>query len=128
MTDTYARHEQTPAGYEDGEVAVVPVAPGYQGALFRPPAAARPRWRAVRRDGVRLPPVAELGVVIAQAAAIAAAEGAAWIVGADHHTVEISAGPDGLWVSAAAAAPRWVDTVTAALARSSRSGRRGLSS
>jgi hypothetical protein len=32
----------------------------------RPPASARARWRAVRRDGSRLPVVAELGVVIAQ--------------------------------------------------------------
>jgi hypothetical protein len=114
---------------DDDEVTEGVVAPGYQCELFRPPATAQARWRVVRRDGTRLPPVAELGVVIAQASAIAAREGRAWIVGADHHTAEITAGPDGLGVAAGSAPPRWVATVASALRRSSgRSRSDGLSS
>ncbi|SRR6266496_2083332 len=101
------------------------VAPGYQCALFRPPAAARARWRVVRRDGTRLPPVAELGVAIAQASAVAGREAQAWIVGADHHTAEITAGPDGLQVAGGDAPPRWVATVARALRRGSGRSRPG---
>ncbi len=122
---------QTPhRGDGDADESLEPVvAPGYQCALFRPPAAARARWRVVRRDGGRLPPVAELGVAIAQASAVAGGEGRAWIVGADHHTAEITAGPDGLRVAGGSAPPRWVATVARALRRgSARSRPGGLSS
>ncbi len=126
---TGAQTPQEYSGAEGGEPAEVVVAPGYQCALFRPPATARARWRAVRRDGTRLPAVAELGVVIAQASAIASREGRAWIVGADHHTAEITAGPAGLQVAAGDTPPRWVATVASALRRGSgRSRPGGLSS
>ena len=94
------------------------LAPGYQAALFPPPATARLRWRAVRPDGTRLPPVTRLGVVIAQARTIAATEGTAWIVGTDHHTVQIDRRPDGATSSHAAPdAPAWTATVHTALTR-----------
>jgi hypothetical protein len=100
------------------------VAPGYQAALFPPPRAARLRWRAVRPDGTRLPPVAQLGVVIAQARTIAAAEGAAWIVGTDHHTVEIDRTPDGEATACVGPdAPSWTTTVHSVLARTGRRDR-----
>lgn len=96
------------------------VAPGYQAALLPGLPARRARWRAVRRNGSRLPPVGELGVVIAQARAIALAEGAAWIVAADEHTIEIRRAGDGLIVIGDGA--RWVRIVRDAIARSTLRG------
>jgi hypothetical protein len=81
------------------------------------------RWRSVRRDGTRFPPVGELGVVIAQARFLARADGACWIVGSDHHTVEIrnqtaqtgtgTQGTAGLAVIGVG--PRWSQTVARVL-------------
>ncbi len=68
-------------------------------------------------------------MVAAQASAIAVREGAAWIVGTDHHAAQIAADADGwLRVSSDGAAPRWVAAVAAALARTGRSRGGGLSS
>jgi len=95
------------------------VAPGYQSALFPAPPARRARWRAVRRDGARLPQIGQLGVAIAQARALVLTDGVAWIVGSDEHTVEItrlSAGFEVVGVTDRG--PRWASTVRAALARS----------
>jgi hypothetical protein len=95
------------------------VAPGYQCALFPAPRARRARWRAVSIDAARLPQVGQLGVAIAQARALVLADGVAWIVGSDEHTVEISrrvAGFDVVGVTDGA--PRWAFTVRTALARS----------
>jgi hypothetical protein len=94
------------------------VAPGYQAALFPPPPGRRVRWRAVRRDGTRLPAVGELGVVIAQARTLATADGQAWIVGSDHHTVEVTRTPAGFTVTGCG--PRWTQTVRMALSATSR--------
>jgi hypothetical protein len=95
------------------------VAPGYQAALFPPPPARRVRWRAVRRDGTRLPAVGELGVVIAQARTLAGADGQAWIVGSDHHTLEVTrAARAGFTVTGCG--PRWTQTVRMALSAASR--------
>lgn len=65
------------------------VAPGYQAALLPGRPGRTARWRSVRRDGTRFPLVGELGVVIAQAKTLAGADGYAWIVGSDHHAIEI---------------------------------------
>src|SRR5260370_2472812 len=114
MTGAYSLERSDDAAGMDGAV----VAPGYQAELFRTPAYARPRWRAVRRDGTRLPPVAQLGVVAAQASAIAVREGAAWIVGTDHHAAQIAADADGwLRVSSDGAPPRGVAALPAPPAR-----------
>jgi len=100
------------------------VAPGYQAAFFPAPRTARLRWRAVRPDGTRLPPVGQLGAVIAQASTIAAAEGAAWIVGTDHHTVQIDHTPDGMTTTGAGpGAPAWTGAVHSVLTRASRHSR-----
>lgn len=100
------------------------VAPGYQAALFPAPKTARLRWRAVRPDGTRLPPVTQLGVVIAQASTIAAAQGAAWIVGTDHHTLQVDRTPHGLTTTGGGpGAPAWTATVHSVLARTSRRSR-----
>ena len=93
------------------------LAPGWQGALFAAPLPARMRWRAVDPDGLRLPPVAQLGVAVAQALAIVEARGAAWIVGTDEHTVELLRTPTGPVVHGGGpAAPRWTAVVGTAVA------------
>ena len=96
------------------------VAPGYQTALLPAVPGRSVRWRTVRRDGTRFPPVGELGVVIAQARILAQTDGAAWIVGSDHHTIEISTGGDGPGPSPRKFAvngrgPAWTHTVARVL-------------
>jgi hypothetical protein len=95
------------------------LAPGYQAFLFPGPPAARVRWRAIRRDGTRFPAVAELGVITAQVRALARADGIAWVVGSDEHTVEIhppTGDPKGEW-EVLGIGPRWSRTLEAALQR-----------
>jgi hypothetical protein len=108
--------DQTPAGIDDTAGGPV-VAPGYQGALLPAPAIHRPRWRAVRPDGTRLPPVGQLGAVTAQATTIAAGQGTAWIVGPGGYTVEITRAAGRLQLTATAPEPRWVATVRTAIRR-----------
>lgn len=108
-------------GWEPGRDAPGPVlAPGQQATLLAPATPARLRWRAVDRDGARLPAVAELGIALAQALALAGAGGVAWIVGNDEHAVEIRSTAAGRVVHGAdAAAPRWARAVEAAARRPS---------
>lgn len=96
------------------------LAPGYQAHLFPGPPATRLRWRTVRGDGTRFRPVSELGVVIAQVLALVRADGQAWVVGSDEHTVEIhqlAAGESGSGMEVIGIGPRWTRTLAAALNR-----------
>ena len=98
------------------------VAPGYQCVLLPPAPGRTVRWRSVRRDGTRFPPVGDLGVVIAQARVLARADGAAWIVGSDHHTIEIHTplpqpGHATTGFAVTGCGPRWTHTVAQALTR-----------
>lgn len=108
---------------EPGQVDLV-VAPGYQAVLLPGRPGHTARWRSVRRDGTRFPLVGELGVVIAQAKTLAGVDGQAWIVGSDHHAIEIVHHPDdptnpavdrrrGFTVHGRG--PRWTHTVQRAL-------------
>jgi hypothetical protein len=111
----------TPVGRSADSSRELVVAPGYQCALLPGPPGRVVRWRSVRRDGTRFPPVGELGIVIAQARTLARADGAAWIVGSDHHTVEIHSHPADPGASAPGGfavrgcGPRWTHTVARAL-------------
>jgi hypothetical protein len=96
------------------------VAPGYQASLLSGPPSARVRWRVVRRDGTRFRPVSELGVVIAQVLALTHADGCAWVVGSDEHTIEVRTHPverSGRQVEVLGVGPRWTRTVQAAVTR-----------
>jgi hypothetical protein len=76
------------------------------------------RWRAVRRGGTRFPAVGELGVVVAQVRALIRADGIAWTVGSDDHTVEIQTGQaEGSHYEMQGIGPRWTRTLAAALQR-----------
>jgi hypothetical protein len=98
------------------------LAPGYQGTLLPAPVTGQPRWRAVQPDGTRLPPVSQLGVVIAQATAIAGERGAAWIVGPGEHTIQVTRAGATLHTTAAAAGPRWTATVRGVIDRANPPG------
>lgn len=118
-----------PPGGEPGELVDLVVAPGYQAVLLPGRPGRTVRWRSVRRDGTRFPLVGELGVVIAQAKTLAGVDGRAWIVGSDHHAIEIHHHPSDLadeppgstgtqrrkGFTVHGCGPRWTHTVQRAL-------------
>ena len=109
--------EPTEGEHGRGEVVL---APGYQAVLIPGPPAVRVRWRVVRCDGTRFRPESELGVIIAQASALIRADGCAWVVGSDEHTIEIRGLPaDGSTgrMEVMGVGPRWTRTVEAAVNR-----------
>ena len=108
-----------PGAVERGRSEVV-LAPGYQAFLIAGPPAVRVRWRVVRCDGTRFRPESELGVIIAQVSALIRADGCAWVVGSDEHTIEIRSLPtDGRTarMEVRGIGPRWTRTVEAAVNR-----------
>jgi hypothetical protein len=113
VTTTPPATTPQPGGQPDGEQAVY--APGQQPALFPTPHPPPRRWRAVAADGRRLPPVGSVGVALAQTLALARANGAAWILGADEHTVQIRHRSGPVVLGAGPGAPRWARAIAAAL-------------
>jgi hypothetical protein len=95
------------------------LAPGYQAYLLPGVPQARVRWRTVRCDGTRYGAVGDLGLIVAQVKALIRADGVAWVVGSDQHTIEVRtpANDSAGTVEVIGVGPRWSRNLAAALHR-----------